>query len=52
MASARTNAQEAQRLAGLAKLAANTEHERLMAESIEKLSEAVSQVGLTLHHMS
>lgn len=52
MASARTNAQEAQRLAGLAKLAANTEHERLMAESVGKLAEAVSEIGFKLHHMS
>lgn len=52
MATARENAQIAQQLAQSAKNAATNQHERYMAEAVEKLSEAVSQIGLTLHHMT
>ncbi|SLF46261.1 Uncharacterised protein [Mycobacteroides abscessus subsp. bolletii] len=52
MANARDNAEAARRLASSAKHSAANDYDNQMAAAIEKLSEAVSQIALTLHHMN
>ncbi|SIE90070.1 hypothetical protein [Mycobacteroides abscessus] len=52
MATSRNSAKTAQQLAASAKVAANNEYERYMAEAIEKLAETVADIGFKLHHLN
>lgn len=52
MATSRNNSKTAQQLAASAKVAADNQYERYMAEAIEKLAEAVADIGFKLHHMN